>query len=745
MSRKRVSLLALAALATSLIVGAAWADDGPKLTIGGTTYTKWLWGTQRNDGSVYNFTTVPGEGYGDNGQGSEVELLLNARLSRFVEVQARLHSRFNQNQWTNFGGFGGEDNGAGGCQGGDCGENDPRSNQYVKLRGVRVTVTPGYKWVDTVAIGANDFGMFDPFVIGRIRYIDRDNASGLLFQGSFGSKKFGYDITRISLPRLWAGPSFNTGEYAGADAAYGAQFKFTPNSKFDIALIGQYVNDIEVDSRDNIIDDGQDIRTRFRNRVMGARVGVHPLNWLDLRGAYYDSNAQSDPNLGTPSSFFGISGFSPVPAGQLDDSSWKFNADFNDPFSVGLSFNAEYFDIGAQYVSMMAARRESDVLLTEGHDAAFAFPGPSNAAFGVFSGNPSRIGYGGWDGNAQQVATINVDNEFTDFDEPLAETVIGWKGFTVAPVWRKGDLEIGAEYTDIGYNTNWQAFDDPSRSILSSIYPVHELDTGVGHNFRSAYAPFQDKSTKIMVLHAKYVLPVAKGIDVWAKVKLIDETDKRMNNARFLPYAAGDCPPGSDGEGCNNQRRFYFGNSCDSEGGSPSNCFSTAELYGNPGIVEVGERIGYQWKPFDSLSDDDRDLDYTMFQLGAGYQLTDDLYGSVQYERFDADLLDGNTAFQAYQLHEMASGKHKKDKLTLRARYNIGGAEFGFEYQYNQGDFTPNFGGGFLPQRADSETAAAHNVKVGSLGFSGRFGGWNSLEKRDFEQQRIKAFMKVQF
>ena len=77
------------------------------------------------------------------------------------------------------------------------------------------------------------------------------------------------------------------------------------------------------------------------------------------------------------------------------------------------------------YVSMMAARRESDVLLTEGHDGAWAFPGPDNSAFGVFPNNPTRIGYGGWQGNAQQVATINVDNEFTDFEEPMAESVIG--------------------------------------------------------------------------------------------------------------------------------------------------------------------------------------------------------------------------------------------------------------------------------------------------------------------------------
>ncbi|RYZ31354.1 MAG: hypothetical protein EOO72_16965, partial [Myxococcaceae bacterium] len=119
-------------VAVGLIPGAAMAQDsGPKLTIGGTTYTKYLWGTQRDQGALYNFTTVPGEGYGDNGIGTELELLLNAKISPQVEVNGRIHSRFNQNFWTNFGGFGGR-NPPTNCTAGDCGEFDPRSNQYIK-------------------------------------------------------------------------------------------------------------------------------------------------------------------------------------------------------------------------------------------------------------------------------------------------------------------------------------------------------------------------------------------------------------------------------------------------------------------------------------------------------------------------------------------------------------------------------------------------------------------------------------
>lgn len=734
--RGKTVRLALCLLSAALCVPAASAQES-KLKIGGTTYTKWLWGTQRFDGSLYNFTTVPGEGFGDNGQGSEIELLLSARLSKEVAVSGRIHSRFSQNQWTNFGGFGGSpdpdnDGNPGPCVAGDCGEFDARSNQYVKLRGVTVTLTPGYKWIDSATIGASDWGMFDPFMVGRIRYIDRDNGAGLLFQGSAAERKFTWDGARISLPRLWAGPNFTTGNYNVQDAAYAFQTKFTPNSTVDFGLAAEYVNDIEVDVRDTNIDDGRDVRNRFKNTVFGAKVGLHVWDGkLDARGAYYDSSAESEPAVGAPANFFGISGFSPVPAGKLDDSTFKFNADLNDPFGVGLSFNIEYFDIGAEYVSMMAARRESDVLLTEGSDGAYAFPGPDNAAFGVFGGNETRIGLGGWQGNAQQVATINVDNEFTDFDEPMAESVIGWKGVTIVPTYSTGALDLAAEVTWVDYNTNWQAWGDPSRPILSALFPNNESDAGI-NSYRNAYAPFQDKETLIGLVRFKYLVDVGSGLEIFGKYKFIDESDKRLNDPRYLPFRAGDCPGG--GRACANNANAY---------NSAGN--STADLYGNPPVDTVGGVSGYRWKPFDSIADDDRDLDYKMIQLGAGYQLTDDLWASLSYERYDIDLKDGNTAFQAYQLHELASGKHEKDKIIVNAKYILAGAEFGMTYEYNTGSFDPDFGSGFITQFATADDARNVGVREGTPGFRGRFGGWNSLVTRDFEQQRLKAFMKVQF
>lgn len=728
--------IVLLAVAAFFMLGAATlqAEDTQKFSITGVNYTKWLWGNLRYDGSLYNYSDVPGEGYGDTGQGTELELLVSARPSKKIEVSGRMKARFNQNFWTNFGGFGGGDGGtpgSGDCVGGDCGEFDSRSAQYIKFRGLTITMTPGYKWVDTITIGSSDFGMFDPFTIGKIRYIDRDNGSGLIFQGSNGNRKFSYDFTRISLPRLWAGPDFNTGQFASNDASYGLQLKFNPSSTFDFALIGNYVNDAEVDATDRDLTDGRDLKTRYRNSVVGFRFGVRPNSTVDVKGSFYSSESESFDEFAS-GSFFGISGFSPVPAGEHEDESYKLNIDLNDPFGTGLSFNFEYFDIGANYVSVMAARRESDVLLTEGSDGAFALPGPSNAAFSVFGGlgNETRIGYGGWQGNAQQVATINADNAFTDFDEAMAESVIGWKGFTIRPTLGLGDLNLEAEYTQIDYNTNWQAWGNPNRGILDSLYPNMESDAGFGSG-RNAYAPFQDKETDIIVLAFNYFADIGPGVEFFGKYKMIDEQDKRMNDARFLPYVAGDCPGG--GVGCGGVRNEY----------SPG--LSSADLYGNPPVITVNGVTGYQWKPFDSLSDDDRDMDYTMFQLGAGFQMTPEIHTTFIYEHYDVDLLDGNTAFQAYQLHEMASGEHTKDKLIIKARYNIGGAEIGFNYEYNTGEFRPDFGGGFVTQFADEGTANNVLVPVGSPGFFGRFGGWNSLLTRDFEHQRLKAFLKVFF
>ena len=154
---------------------------------------------------------------------------------------------------------------------------------------------------------------------------------------------------------------------------------------------------------------------------------------------------------------------------------------------------------------------------------------------------------------------------------------------------------------------------------------------------------------------------------------------------------------------------------------------------------------GCQFKPFNDIADDDRELNYTSFNVGAGYQLTDDLYMSLAYTKYMVDLQDGNTALQGYNLHEMVSGQHDRNQLALRAKYILAGVEFGLEGQYAFGSFAPEFGSGYVPQLATEKQVSEVGVALGSKGFENRYGGWNSLETRNFEHMRLKMFMKAQF
>ena len=606
-----------------------------------------------------------------------------------------------------------------------------------------MTFTPGYKWLDSATIGSNDWGMFDANVVGRIRYIDRDNVAGLLFQGSAGRKSFTWDFARISAFRLWMGPNWNTGQYTGADGVYVAQFKYSPSSLWDIGGLFSYLNDIEMDGTD------QHLRQRAEHyapapatRWAGSSSGSTRARCSTSARRTTARRSHPTAHLGitneAPCSF-GIGGYSSTLAGNHTGDAWKVDFDINDPFGVGLSFNLQAFSYGADYDSIVAARREADVLLTEGHDATFAFPGPTNAKFGVFGGNPTLIGYGGWDGAAQQVATINVDNEFTDFDEPMAETVIGWKGFTIVPRYTVGALELSGEYTHLSYDTNWQAWGDDTRAIDNTDYPMLEGDTGVGHHFRSAYVPFQDKSTDIYLIKGKTVIDVGKGIDLFFKVKGISETDKRLNDARFLPYAAGDCP--GNGEACKNVLNYYNGT------------LSTANVsyFRNPPVITVTNPDGAR-RPATSGSRGPASPTTTATSATtptssvSATSSRNDLYGSLGYEYYTADLKDGNTAFQAYKLHEMASGKHQKNILVAKLSYTLGGATIGFEYQYNWGTFKPDFGDGFVVQYADAGTADEPR-RPGRLSAASKAAAaagtasWTGT----FSQQRIKAFMKIMF
>ncbi len=362
-------------------------DDVKKFSITGVNYTKWLWGTPafRRLASTTSPTSRV-RATATTARAPSSSCWCRPSRRRRSRSSGRMKARFNQNFWTNFGGFGGGgvgDPGSGDCLGGDCGEFDSRSAQYVKFRGLTINITPGYKWVDTVTIGSSDFGMFDPFTIGKIRYIDRDNGSGLIFQGGVENRKFTYDFARDLAAAAVGGPELRHRRLQRPGRGLRAAAR-SSTRRFEVRLRA----DLRVRQRHrdrrrttfNCRRRPRHHRRRFEQQDLRPALRVPPRARpsTSRHVLQLDVGPTRIPDFARPASFFGISGFSPVPAGKHDDEAYTLDLDVNDPFGNGLSFNLQYFDIGAEYVSVMAARRESDVLLTEGHDGACGLPGPDN-------------------------------------------------------------------------------------------------------------------------------------------------------------------------------------------------------------------------------------------------------------------------------------------------------------------------------------------------------------------------------
>ncbi|MCB1052016.1 MAG: hypothetical protein H6510_07520 [Acidobacteria bacterium] len=644
------------------------AQDDRKIDWTGNIYTKWLDGDRRTNTGLYNNSEF---GNGDTGQGTEFELFFKAKVSRQIEIGGRIKARFDRNFWSNGGGFADD-------------ENEPKSAQYMKFRGAYVRVTPGYSWIDSATIGSNDWGQFDALTFGKIRYIDRDNISGLLFQGSNQSKSFRWDVARVSLPKLWAGPNFSTGDLSQSDAAYVGQGRFTTGD-WTIDAIGQYVIDREISGLDQDNRDGVDLSQRYRNTVMALKA-KGSVSSVDLAAAYYHSDFY------TVFEGTGNTRFTPTLNGAADDDVILFNIDVND-IAEGFTIRGQYFDVGAAYMSVMAARRESDILLTEGHDGSWGWSRPDyNVGSNARGSARSGIGYGGWDGHAAQVVSINADNDFTDFDEQMSESVLGWKGFTIAPELEIGDLSLTAEYTSLDYNTNWQAYGESSADL--GIYPgmdgVHSW--GLGGDWRSPYSAYQDKKTTIALIKGDYVVDVGEGIELKFRYKVVNDEDKRVTNPALL-----------------------------------------SDAYRFPASVITD--VAY----------DDRDADYTAFGLSAGYQLTRDLYGMLEFERFEVDLVDGSIDMTPPLMDSWEpefgwinylTGDHEKNKIGIHLKYFLSGMEFGLKAQFFDGSYTPRFYNGVDGKLVEFQpTGATVQTAIGAI----------STAKVDLEQYRLKAFMKVQF
>jgi hypothetical protein len=82
--------------------------------------------------------------------------------------------------------------------------------------------------------------------------------------------------------------------------------------------------------------------------------------------------------------------------------------------------------------------------------------------------------------------------------------VQGWKGFTVVANYELAKVPLAFEYTRLDYDYNQQGA--APTSALSNFF---RLDN--------------DRKTNIFVARASYVVPVAGGIELGAKYKLVDD------------------------------------------------------------------------------------------------------------------------------------------------------------------------------------------------------------------------------
>jgi hypothetical protein len=450
---------------------------------------------------------------GDQGQFTELNLVFKATISPKVEAGGRIQSRSSAAYWTEYGGFGQE---------GTVANDSVNHQKMMKLRGAYVELSPGYDWLHRARIGTSDWGMFDPFTMGKIRYIDRDNLNGFYLKGPLAGT---WEFARVSLPE-YLGVNFSTGSAPKNQAIYVGQFKQDVGSVKLMEGI-TYLNNQQENPADTNVTNGQGMEDRFKNTIFSLKADASVTDGIDLRGAIHHSiytinNANvvavipagdfcNDPAQGngcgsTTNSYLttGVMGYSMTPGKDVNGNAIKLDLDWRPASIDGFALSYQYFNIGAGYVSVGGARRETDVLLTEGSE-------------GAWYGWGTNQWVGGRANDMQQVAIIHVDNAFTDFDETGAESVIGWKGHTFKLNYDVADTPMSMELTRVGYNTNWQNYGGDAL-----IY-----DVGHGQGTYDVYRPNQDRSTNIVAFKLNHNFQVLGGLDAKLKLKRVGDDDKR--------------------------------------------------------------------------------------------------------------------------------------------------------------------------------------------------------------------------
>ncbi|MCK6544417.1 hypothetical protein L6R52_00975 [Myxococcota bacterium] len=505
--------------------GASWTSI---FELKADAYIKWLYQNDTTQGCVaYGNPHPTGDRYsGNNGACPELGLTLLARPHPKIEGGFRIQSRYGMDfaDWFENGDERDEPDASGESLGVD-------HAAMLQLRGIYVRVAEPVPFVDWVLAGSSDLGHWDAWTIGRIRYIDRFNAKGLFLKTSLGSFA-DLLVARVAMAKLFGAANYNSLEEAlvtnpfwTRDAIYGVSLATKPRfiDGVTVTLNAGLSLDEEADVRDpdapgstNTTDE-RDLVTAVDSRFTGLNgtltVDVDSWDWMRARLVVAASMNDVNPRLVTNLSKGGL-GFSNVVFDDTADLAATLRVELPDLLSEGGTLRLEYFNIGADFNAIAGARREDDVLLTDGF----------------------------LDGG--QLPTLNLANELINFSDAFYESVIGWHGGTVVFDQEGAHYDLGAELTFIEYNTDLQDRD-------TDLYPTFGAFTGYtdtdlysyantndrGRDPRAVYARHQARRTLIAVGRFGLKPLWWRGATIDLKAKLIRDTDLRDETTPLDDYA----------------------------------------------------------------------------------------------------------------------------------------------------------------------------------------------------------------
>ncbi len=536
--RHRVRILLQAALVALFASSAARADVA-NFDLAGKIYTKWLYQNDDSQGVLSLGNPFwPDNVSGHNGVGSEFELKVMGAVSKAVRAEVRLKSRFGalwQDWWEN----------------GDVNYPEPNTSgeslgqnhaQNIKLRGFLIDANLPLPTVRSVLVGSSDLGMFDPWTIGKVRYIDRDNAKGTFLFGGTEDSALTYTLAAIALPKLFAGPRWSTGigdgkvdsPFWSRDWAYAAKLRWSPGDLGRLTVVGSVTRDAEIDVADpdalgslypdcadalgNGIegcekDHAVETVTRYSNAVGTLEYKGWPAEFLGITALVAASSSDVNEDV-TFNGVAGDQGVFPIVYADVVDWAGTLQLDLVEIADSGLSVHVQAFRIGEHFNTIFGARREADVLLTDG----------------FLEGG--------------QLPTMNLANEFIDFDEAWYESAIGWQGVTLVPELELDTATLGLEVTALGYDSDRQARD------VDEIYPTflhhdgftdtdlydYANSTDRGRDPRAVFHPDQQRQTLIGVLRGRWEPDTDTPLGLGFKLKAIADRDERSDTTAEDDY-----------------------------------------------------------------------------------------------------------------------------------------------------------------------------------------------------------------